>query len=261
MIDLSIPMPGIRTENWQKLYDSIKQSVGKYTFELIFCGPISNMKNSWIDFAPLNVSFLEDLGNPTRATMKAASNAKGKYITFAADDGWYLPNQLKEAIDIMETKDNKFSLVCRYLEGNDPYREENFRVGFHDPIRSQFYPDDYKVFGCNIMHNNYFKELGGLDCRFEALPMAYIDLGIRAQRDGCQVQIRPEPLFQCTHTPGPSGDHGPIHYAQIDHDQPLYKQIYSNPDCVNRIKIPLNNWKEAPSLWERRFNPDGSRKS
>ena len=37
--DLSIILPGIRVQNWKKLYDSIFPSIGKYSFELIIVGP------------------------------------------------------------------------------------------------------------------------------------------------------------------------------------------------------------------------------
>ena len=39
MYDISVCLAAIRKDNWVRLYNSIKESVEDYTFELIFCGP------------------------------------------------------------------------------------------------------------------------------------------------------------------------------------------------------------------------------
>ena len=39
MYDLSVCLAAIRKDNWNRLYNSIVDSIGDYTFELIFCGP------------------------------------------------------------------------------------------------------------------------------------------------------------------------------------------------------------------------------
>lgn len=54
-IDLSIAIPSIRTENWPKIYQSIKESIGDYKFELIFC---SDNKN--ISLKEDNIHWIED---------------------------------------------------------------------------------------------------------------------------------------------------------------------------------------------------------
>ena len=94
---------------------------------------------------------------------------------------------------------------------------------------------------------------GGWDCNFEVCPMAYCDLAVRMQRAGCKFILQNEIMFKCSHTPGVAGDHGPIYYAQVTHDEPLYKSIYNNPDCGNRIFIDINNYKNIPDIWQRRF--------
>ena len=43
MYDLSVCVPSIRKENWKRLYDSIVESIGDHTFELILCGPYSDL--------------------------------------------------------------------------------------------------------------------------------------------------------------------------------------------------------------------------
>jgi len=133
----------------------------------------------------------------------------------------------------------------------------------------------------------YFKDLGGFDCRFEACPMAFVDFGARAQLDGIKTTYKGV-IFECTQFPGEQGDHAPIHNGQIEHDQPLYEQLW-NPDRTDRnpkiriplypigesafgalkiqktwaqaqafiaarIKIDYDNWKDVPAVWKRRFS-------
>ena len=82
--------------------------------------------------------------------------------------------------------------------------------------------------------------------------MAFVDFGARAQIDGIHVTLIGV-IFECTQFPGTSGDHAPIHYAQLDHDQPLYAKIWRSSSCLDRIKIDYDNWKQAPEKWTRRF--------
>ena len=81
-----------------------------------------------------------------------------------------------------------------------------------------------------------------------------MDFAIRTQRAGSEYFMIPHPIFTCSHMPGTTGDHAPVHYAQLEHDQPLLKEIYNNPDCLNRVKIDINNWKGAEKRWNRRFS-------
>jgi hypothetical protein len=78
-------------------------------------------------------------------------------------------------------------------------------------------------------------------------------MAMRTQRDGAKIHLIDLIMSQCGHMPGTSGDHAPMHYAQLDHDEPLFRSIYSDPNCVNRIKIDINNWKNSPERWVRRF--------
>ena len=120
------------------------------------------------------------------------------------------------------------------------------------PYGRPHYPNHFLIFNSVILQTQYFKDLGGFDCRFEACPMAFVDFGARAQLDGMDAHLT-DVVFECTQFPGTSGDHAPIHHAQLDHDQPLYAEIWNQAGCLNRIKLDINNWKEAPEVWTRRF--------
>ena len=72
------------------------------------------------------------------------------------------------------------------------------------------------------------------------------------QRDGANVVLG-EYLIHATLLYGPLGDHAPIHHSFYEHERPLFKFIYSDPNVVNRVKIDINNWNDSPSVWTRRF--------
>ena len=255
MYDLSVCLTAIRDDNWLRLHDSIVESVGDYTFELIFCGPHEDLPDE-LDGLD-NVSCIQDFGPPTRCQQRSMLEASGRYLTWTADDGWFLPGKLAECIDMLDTMEaEKKCVVTQYNEGDhdglgDP-GANMYCINSHDPVRSTHYPNDFLIFNSVILQTQYFKDLGGFDCRFEACPMAFVDFGARAQLDGMEAQLTGV-VFECTQFPGTSGDHAPIHHAQLDHDQPLYAEIWQDASCLDRITLDINNWKEAPELWTRRF--------
>ena len=261
MYDLSICLAAIRKHNWNRLYESIVESMGDYTFELIFCGPHEEGPPEMAGLE--NVKYIQDFGCPTRAQQLSMIPATGRYITWAADDGWYLPPgdaniTLAECINFLDEKkdDPKRCVVTRYNEGQsdglgDPNRGL-YCLNTHRPVSSPHYPSNFLIFNCAILTTEYFKELGGFDCEFEACPMAFCDFGARAQLDGCDPGLVGL-LFECTHFAGTSGDHAPIHHAQLDKDQPRYGSIWQAPEAPDRIKLDIDNWKNVPDVWARRF--------
>jgi hypothetical protein len=86
--------------------------------------------------------------------------------------------------------------------------------------------------------------------------MAYADFAVRAQRDGATIQLPDDFVVFMDNTsampPDRNVGHGPVAYGQVEHDQPLYRSIYDDPDCVNRTKIDFDNWKQSPEIWTRR---------
>jgi hypothetical protein len=105
-----------------------------------------------------------------------------------------------------------------------------------------------------MYHLDYFKELGGWDCRFEHLNMCNHDLAFRLQNDGGKLILSPVEVLQCSWVPWNGGDGSwiPIKRAFFEVDLPLLTSIYSTNQS-NRIKIDFDNWKSAPCKWEKRF--------
>jgi len=250
-VAISVLLPAIRKDNWVKLYNSLKESTSR-NFELIIIGPYSlppELQNIKC------IKYIKDYGNPVRASQIGAMVAEGKYITWAADDGVFLEGALERAIDYLESKPDKHMkdvVINNYFEAGKVLPEHVLKLKVAYP-HGNFIPDDWYIFNVATMHTDFFYELGGYDCRYEACPFAHSDLAVRAQRSGAEVHVHNEAMLRCGHMPGTTGDHAPIHFAQLTHDQQLYTDTYDNPRSVDRINIDLENWKDAPSIWERRF--------
>jgi len=255
MYDLSICLPAIRKENWTRLYESAITSVGKYSFELIFCGPHKELPEELQELE--NVKCLQDFGCPTRAHQIACIEATGEFLTWCGDDGWFEPNMLEKCIDLLKDCPEPIkAVVPAYVEIRDRSNEDGLGVyncNYHEPIRSSFNPDHWLVFMSALVQTEQFKELGGFDCNLQVPGISIADFGIRYQRNGACVTQTTDVVFTCTHTPGRTGDHYAIHDAQTKDDQPLFKMIQSTSDVVDRIKLDINNWKNSPEVWTRRF--------
>ena len=256
--EISIILPGIRPYNWSKLYDSIVKSTTR-GFELIVVGPYrppDMLQNNIYNF-----KYVKDYGSPMRASNIGALLCEGKLVTWVADDAVLLPESLDKNIDLLYTMgdDTKNVVVAKYYEGDDhddkPLQPDRyFKVNGADCTRSPFLSDDWWLFNVAIMHRSFFDSLGAWDCSFEACPMGHTDLAIRAQHAGANVAMSEFPLLDCGHMPGTTGDHAPIHYAQLGHDTPRFQQRYRDPEWANKpTKIDINNWKDSPTIWKRRF--------
>lgn len=245
---ISILVPSIRPQNWLSLYQSAIDTT-KHEFEMIFVGP-NDLENK-----PSNMKFIQDYGSPSRCQQIALVNSVGDIILHCSDDGVFLPNTLNKAMGLINAYD---IVVGKYYEGPPEHDHihidpEYYRINYHKGARCSFIPDHYLIFNTGLIRRDLAIKIGGWDTIFETCPMSHLDMGIRAQRAGAFTILQNDVMFRCGYNPGHTGDHGPIHIAQTEHDEPLFKSIYSNPDCVNRIKIDINNWKNSPEKWSRRF--------
>lgn len=252
MVELSIVLPSIRCDKWQRFVDSANLSCKNREFEIIFVGPES---------VPVagNIKHIKSYSSPVSCIQKGAIHAEGEYLSVSCDDGSYFEDAIDKCFDILDShnRSHKTVVTCKYLEG---HRKKDIRVhekpsyyavNSSPATKSKFLPN-WWIFNLPFMKTDYFKELGGLDCRFEAQAMAMTDLANRAQMNGSEVYLPEFMLMDIEHTPGAGGDHGPIYYAQVENDQPLYGKIYSDSSCKDRIKIDFDNWKNAPENWPRR---------
>jgi glycosyltransferase involved in cell wall biosynthesis len=254
--EISIIMGAIRRERWDRVYDSILKSTRR-SFELIIVGPYP--LTEYLQ-EKKNVKYAKDFGSPMRAFNIAAELAEGRLITWHADDGLFLDNSLDMAIDLLYEMgvDEKNVVVAKYFEGEgysgtDAHPDSYYKLCNAYP-RSQYIPTDWWIFNIAIMYRSFFEKLGGFDCQFQSPCIGDADLGIRAQRAGAIVKMAPAPLMTCDHMPDPNkSDHGPIVAAQLQEDEPLYKNIYSCPLDNKPICIDVSNWKNSSTVWRKRF--------
>lgn len=275
---LTVICPGIRTKNWLRLYESISNAF-KYSWEIIFISPY-NLPEELKDKD--NIQWIQSWASPISCQQQGLCKSQGVFISWAADDGYYLKDSLTLAYDNL-MKDSSFKphgeflvkslgitntgiafnnkklVMGKYYEGNNdgdmPMQDDKYYIlANHDATRIKWIPDTYYMLNVGLVPTSLLLEVGGWDAEnFQVCPMAYNDLAVRLQRYGVEFIVQNEMMFKCSHMPGHEGDHGPIHDAQIDFDQPKFRQIYWTNNCMNRIKIDINNWKLAPEKWSMRF--------
>ena len=259
--DITVLVPGIRPHHWKRLYESIGKSFsGKW--DIIFISPYDlppvlhelNLKNG-------NVLWIQDWGTPIRCQQLGLIAAKGDFITWAADDGYFLDNALNVSFDLLKGKDENTLVTGMYHEGNDKQNKKvmadwaYYQLKYHDGTNYEFIPNGCLLLNVGLVPRKLLIKYGGWDCQFEVCPMSHSDLSVRLTRGGVKFIKQDEIMFTCSHMSGHRGDHGPIHDAQIYYDEPLFKKIYSSKESIKRLKIDLNNWKKIPDRWERRFGP------
>jgi hypothetical protein len=247
---LSIMMPGIRPGNWLNLYNSIVASIGSFDFEIIFVGPFG-LPEELEKYS--NIKYVKDWGSPTRAFGIALELVEGEYITWAADDATYVTNQLKKVIDHhKKLNDDNLIIAMEQTEAGRHYASSNCYINQHEGIRC-LVPDHYIFFPTGLMKTKVYRELGGLDCKYETHAMAHLDFAIRAQLKKLPVFFYTEIVLHLTHMMGSSGDHGPIYVAQTFRDEPLFRKLYRDPSYNPVINLDRYSWQNEPLLWEERF--------
>lgn len=246
--EISIVIPAIRTNTWASIYNSIKSSTHR-NFELILVGPYS-LPAELNEFR--NIKHIRDFGSPVRCFNLGLLLCEAETLTYIADDGVFLPGMLDQAFDAFHSmpQNPKNALILKYTEGSHETQPDiyyNLRYAYPKVAAAQ---ENWWIYNLTIMKTEYMKYLGGCDSQFETMALSHADLSIRAQRDGSQTMLFPHAIVHNTHG---HADHTPIERGHVDHDEPLYISIHNNPDFNNRNAIDLNNWRNAPSVWTRRF--------
>ena len=257
-MDISFLCSGIRTENWSACFDLIFNTASM-DVEIVCVGPRALPLELKDDS---RIKFIHDAGSPVRGFQIAASAATGRRVMPLTDDSMMEPNALNGLWDIMKDQDRKTVVLGKYTEGEGASKggKMNWRIQLADSYykvhgsaltASNYVPTDWSIANFAFMDRSYFKELGGWDCRFEAPALALTDWAIRAQRDGAQFVLSDIKMFSVVFDTSQAG-HGVIHDAFMQNDLPLYRSIYDDPECVNRVKIDFDNWKDSPEEWVRR---------
>jgi len=260
--NLSVVMPGIRKANWDIIYDDLQHVIGKYSFELVIAGPIEPTKEF---LEKPNTKYIRDFGHPSRCTQIATNICEGELFMWSSDDGKFLDNGLEPAIDLWYQAGNeKNEIIMKYFEGQHPNQPDMTASGigywhawFHNNLHLDSIPKHYRIAPVGMLNLNYFKSIGGLDCRFENNNMNVIDLCFRLQHDGGQMILPPNPIAWYSWS---SGNGGILVDAYFQNDQPLFDSIYK--DNINILEerkvIDYNNWiYNSNPIWQRRFLDPG----
>jgi hypothetical protein len=264
VIDLSIVVPGIRPNQWLNHCESAKRSATKLSLEFIFVGPYDLPE----EVASLpNITFIKSLSSPAVCMQLGVAKAVGEYTFMSSDDITFRDGTIDKCFEILESNGKAYKTIvsCKYTEGmNDAdiknhYDPNYYRVNGARCTKSRFIPQHWWILNASFLKTEYYIEIGGYDCRFEATALAMTDLGNRMQRDGAVVHLPEFFLMDVKPSEGPGdvGDHGPVYYAMTENDFALYKRIYGGKkdrdgSCTTRTKIDYDNWKQCPEVWPRR---------
>lgn len=258
---ISVILPSIHPD---KIYGLIESFENSYSddWEFIIITPDMEVPAEVMRKWGPNIKVITDWGSPVRCQQRALLACEGKYVTRAVDDSLYLPGKFDEA---MERATRKDVIDIKFTESNDQIdfnhpdcqfltmaKDEFYYLEYHKQTLLPYVPADFKIINFGIYPRKLLIEAGGWDCQFETIAIAELDLSIRLQLRGVPVILTDGIVLACGWTPGEEGDHAPLHHGFYA-DMEIYKRIYSNVSCHDRIKIDAENWVNAPSKWERRF--------
>lgn len=251
--DITIVTPGIRTENWIKLYDDVVKSCDRHSFEMIFVGPHKLPQElQYVE----NIKYIKDLGTTSRCFQMGLVLAEGRFTTWACDDTLVCPGAISNAIDLLlSVNPDKDMIGLRYSEGPGhsapPHPDDYYKAWYHPDLHADKVDKQWDIPCIILMNTQYYYQLGGLDCAFESLNMNVHDLGFRAQMNGSKSYLSKDLVFRADFEIGRTEGNSPVIAAFHQHDRPLFHDIYS-ADKNREISIDINNWKLSPSVWHRR---------
>lgn len=249
--DVSIVVPSIRTQNWQRFLDSVKESCTLYRAEVIFVGPF---KTEVVSDIP--VRHIESYDRVGVCLQKGCLEAEGELVFHTVDDGILLKDSLNLTLFEYYKKANFNDIVnARYMEGQGfsgrTFPEYYWRAGTYPQVYGQkFVNPDWRLSLQPIVNRQFFIMTGGLDCRFEYSNHSHVDFSFRTQLIGGKILHSPVDVSSADHS---QKDHGPIQFAQENIDSPVFNDLWNQP----RSKfIEYEDYKNYEGRWERRFSKE-----
>lgn len=246
---LSVIVPSIRIENLPKLHESICKSFSG-EWEFIVIGPYQP--------EPIeNMTWIYSKANPTVCQQLGLIEAKGEYVCFAWDDGLFEPNAIDNMFGLLgRNYGENVAISGKYIEGDiaPAYMSDKkyYIINTHDKASSPYIDNSFLLLNTGLISRQILLDIGGFDCRFESTGISAVDMAIRLQLYGVKVILSDDVVLKCTWLPGDEGDHAPINSA-VEDDFSLLHKKYRQPIFHKRIIIDINNWKEQPEIWLRRF--------
>lgn len=246
------------------MYNSIAKACKTHSWEIVFASPFEGPESLRKE---ANVQVISNLYcTPSLATMRAVQYAKGEYIYITVDDGIVLENSLDESLDFIADPDIGMKpndvLNMRYIESID-MKGRSLPINFwlahsHADLRWPGVSSNWRISLQPLMLRQTFIDFGGIDCQFEYSNHGLHDLMFRIQAHGGIIYNSPVDVCNAGWMPETSGDHAPIHHAQISHDEPIFIQMYQDPKAAYDRKLKFTDCERHVGVWSRRF-PDENR--
>lgn len=245
---ISIIVPSIRPEGLRKLVNTIDNSLCEL-FNLIVVSPfeIDVQKTSLMS----SYTNIIDKGSPSRCLQRGISLVEDDIFTWGTDDGVYFPNKLQECVSLLRSKTEKDGIIVKYTEeGPGTFTgacDEYYVAKYHEANRQPGINPDWKTAPVGMFYTSYFKNIGGIDVRFEHINMNVHDYCYRSQNDGGILYYSDGIVMHCNSNNFGS-DHAILDDAYLKNDLPLFVDLYK--DTSRPIKIKFE-WENSPEVWRR----------
>jgi hypothetical protein len=252
-IKVSVIIPSINPTKWYDLYNQMLLSSKNNNFELIFVGPYLANNIGNID----NIKYIMDYGSPSRCFQMGSLIAEGEYIAWGSDDYMIEEDAFDKTFDYisdMNIQDDGVNLL--YSEGpnftgNQHVDKMYWYARTHADLREPGVKDTWWILGAFMYRLETWYKYGGLDCGFEHVNMNTHDFGFAIQANGGRLINSPCRVYKADWSPW--NDSNPMKHAWEQNDKPRFQKLYADENYAFNRKIDINNWKEYPSRWKRRF--------
>ena len=266
---LSIIVPTIRPENLRALHESTANAInGRYEWEMVAIGPRN--ENSF-GFVSYTERFLQDDGSPCHCQQRALLHCQGDYVTWAADDGIWLPGSLDRDWD-------DDAILCKYMEGRPNWDDDRWQgmdpklrrdvqsysrgevglnpdmvaldsfwtIGYHKGAQVSGASPDSQLLCLGIIKRSLLLDVGGWDEGYETAAQATVDLGLRLQACGTKFTLWSSIVQALGYDP--KAERTALN-AAYDADMQRYKILWEGG---SRGRLPIGPDADKPQQWARR---------
>lgn len=267
---LSIIVPTIRPHNLRELWTSTEKAVnGRYPWEMAAIGPRD--VESGAEWVGGRWRFIADDGSPCHCQQRALLHCRGEYVTWAADDGVWLPGSLDRDWD-------DDAILCKYMEGRPDLRDQRWQgvdpvtrmdviafargdvglnpdmvasddfwtIGYHKGARVSGVTPNANLLLLGILKRDLVLSVGGFDEGYETAAQAQIDLGLRLQANGTKFMVWQHIVQALGYEP--KAERGPLQGA-YEEDEKRYKHLWREP---RQAVLPISPDADKPQQWARR---------
>jgi hypothetical protein len=247
--DVSVILPTIRVHLLDAWLTSLEKSCSHHTFEVICCGPFEPSAEL---LAMPNFKWIRSYASPTVCAQLALLETRGDKVLHSVDDIIYFPDVVSDELD--RATDTTITAM-RYREGEN-------HTGHLLPDSYWYAGGSYNLPGIDpswgicvhfLMPTDMLVYYGGFDSSYSYLNHSTHDLLFRIFKDSPEIkyQLSLKEISSASWFEGTTKDHAPIHYAQTQHDEPLFRKNWVSGNVKSVINIM--NYMNQPEVWDRRF--------